>query len=236
MRTMTWGALAGLVSAALVLTGCSTTAGNAEPAVEPSITVTETVTESAPTESTTPTESSQTSELPTSTESEAVPPGGIEETSPPEATNPPPAADACATADLDIGLQMDGGAAGSVIYDLTFTNTSDTTCTLHGFPEVSYVRGNAGVQVGAPAAKDGKIGKTVTLAPGDTARAMLQQVDVYNFDADTCHPVKVRGLRVYPPGQDKAAFVPQQGATGCDTDQLPGGQFQMSVQTITAES
>lgn len=213
--------------------------GETPPTVTEIVTETESPT-STPAETTTtepseePTEETETS-LPEATETDTpVASTTVDEPELDEPTNPPPASDACTTADLDISLTIDGGAAGSVIYDLIFTNSGTDTCSLQGFPEVSYVRGDKGIQVGAPATRDGKVGKAVSLAPGDRATAMLQQVDVYNFDASDCDPVKVRGLRVYPPGQDAAAFVPQKGAVGCKAENLPGGQFQMSVQSIAA--
>ena len=75
----------------------------------------------------------------------------------------------------------------------------------------------------------GERGAQVPIAPGATARAQLQLVNVQNFDPGACHPVPVRGLRVYPPGDTAALFVPTEG-TGCSTTP-PGNQ--LSVQTIT---
>lgn len=233
-------AAAMVASAGLLIgmTACSSTGeavSGTPTASEPgqvTVTQTATVTETAEVTVTAPTGSVP---MPTGNSAESSDSGIPEEPLAPEPTNPPQPSDACATADLDVTLEMDGGAAGSVIYRLVFTNSSTSTCTMHGFPGVSYVKGDKGIQVGAPAAWVGDAGGAVTLKPGAKASALLQEVDVYNFDQADCNPVAVRGLRVYPPGQTKAAFVPQDGAVGCDTADLPGGQNQMSVQAVIAE-
>jgi hypothetical protein len=141
----------------------------------------------------------------------------------------------CSLATLNISLGEPEGAAGSSYYPLTFTNTGFQPCTLEGFPEVAYVAGDDGHQVGAPATQNGDAGAAVTLQPGEHAVANLQEVTVQNFPEDVCDPTPVTGLRVSLPGSDDAAFIPQQDRTGCATEELPGGQFQMSVQAIGTE-
>ena len=135
----------------------------------------------------------------------------------------------CTTGELSASLGEGDAAAGSVYRPLIFTNTGSHTCELHGFPGVSYVAGDDGHQVGPAAAMSGERGGQVPIAPGGTARAQLQLVNVQNYDPAACHPVPVRGLRVYPPGDTAALFVPVEG-TGCSA--TPPG-IQLSVQTIT---
>jgi uncharacterized protein DUF4232 len=113
---------------------------------------------------------------------------------------------------------------------LVFTNRGNRSCELQGFPGVSYVAGDDGHQVGSAAARTGDRGKSVPIAPGGTASAQLRQVNVANFDAATCQPTPVRGLRVYPPGETAAIFVPL-GGTGCAG--TPSGP-QLTVQAVTA--
>ncbi len=134
------------------------------------------------------------------------------------ATNPPGTATSagparCATAQLRLGLGAAQGAAGSTYRPMTFVNTGSATCTLDGHPGVSYVAGDDGHQVGAAAARTGTP-TVVTLAAGATAHATLRVVNDQNYDAATCRPTAVTGLRVYPPDQTAAAFVPAAG-TGC---------------------
>lgn len=137
----------------------------------------------------------------------------------------------CPTASLRITLGDGDAGAGSSYRPLLFTNTGGSTCQLRGFPGVSYVTGDDGQQVGPAAAMSGERGGEVRLVPGGSAAARLQLVDVQNFDAATCRPTPVRGLRVYPPGNTQSAFVPF-GTTGCAAEQLPGNQ--LSVQTMTS--
>jgi hypothetical protein len=99
-------------------------------------------------------------------------------------------------------------AAGSVFYKLQFTNLSGTRCTLRGFPGVSAVN-TRGHQLGRAASRDpGTKVKTIALNNGATARAVLRIVQVGNFPASACKPVTAAGLRVFPPNQAGAKFVP----------------------------
>jgi uncharacterized protein DUF4232 len=135
----------------------------------------------------------------------------------------------CTTGELSVSLGEGGAAAGSVYRPLIFTNTSSHTCELRGFPGVSYVAGDDGHQVGPAAAMSGERGGQVPIPPGGTAQAQLQLVNVQNYDPADCHPVPVRGLRIYPPGDTASLFVQLDG-TGCSTTP-PGNQ--LSIQTIT---
>jgi hypothetical protein len=136
----------------------------------------------------------------------------------------------CTTSVLRAALADTEGAAGSVVGDLVFTNTGPRPCELRGFPGVSYVTGDAGTQVGPAAEMVGERGPQVVLAPGGTAAAPVQLVQVANFDAAVCRPEPVRGLRVYPPGDTTSLFVPAPG-TGC-AGTPPGPQ--LTVRTVAA--
>jgi hypothetical protein len=116
----------------------------------------------------------------------------------------------CATSQLNASLTNPSGAAGSVGYDVSFVNVSAVSCSLRGYPGVSYVTGANGTTVGAPAQRDnfGPI-VTVILAPGHGARATLIEINSANFPPDTCRAVPVSGLRIYPPNQTAALFVAQ---------------------------
>lgn len=135
----------------------------------------------------------------------------------------------CTTGELSVSLGEGGAAAGSVYRALVFTNAGSRTCELRGFPGVSYVAGDDGHQVGPAAAMSGERGGQVPIPPGGTAQAQLQLANVQNFDPADCHPVPVRGLRVYPPGDTASLFVQTDG-TGCSTTP-PGNQ--LAIQTIT---
>ncbi|WP_433508235.1 DUF4232 domain-containing protein [Pseudonocardia halophobica] len=197
-------AAAGVAVAALLLAGCS--GGTDE------------VNGGTPAGSGTPTTAPATP--PASTTAAAATSGG-DPLSPPN----------CPTASLRITLGDGDAGAGSSYRPLIFTNTGGSTCQLRGFPGVSYVTGDDGHQVGPAAAMSGERGGEVRLASGGSAAAQLQLVNVQNFDAAACRPTPVRGLRVYPPGNTRSAFVPFE-TTGCAAEQLPGNQ--LSVQTMTA--
>ncbi len=120
----------------------------------------------------------------------------------------------CKVADLKLSLRDGDAAAGTVYRSLVFTNKGSRTCTIQGFPGVSYVAGDDGHQVGPAAYRVGKKGPAITLKPGDSASADVGFVQVRNFDPAVCKPTSVRGLRVYPPHEYDSMFVPSPG-TGC---------------------
>jgi hypothetical protein len=120
------------------------------------------------------------------------------------------AAPACQAAQLGvwIALAQANGAAGTIYYPLNFTNVSEHTCTLHGFPGVSAIARN-GHQLGSPAGWDTKVAAhTVVLAPGATAHTILRYSDVEVSTAPGCDPVNTAVvLRVYPPDQYDATIA-----------------------------
>lgn len=130
--------------------------------------------------------------------------------------SPGSAVASCTTSDLTAALANGEGAAGSVIYDLKFKNVSSSSCTLFGNPGVSMVAGPAGAQVGAAATFVNRASATtVPLAPGQSASAILQIVQAGNYPAASCGLETVAGLRVYPPGQTAAIFIPARNLQGC---------------------
>jgi hypothetical protein len=136
----------------------------------------------------------------------------------------------CTTPELSAALGPPEGTAGSVFRLIVFSNKGSRTCELQGFPGVSYVAGDDGHQVGPAAQRSGEGGPAVRIAPGGTAVATLQLVNVQNFDPAACMPTAVRGLRVYPPGDTVSLFVPADG-TGCaGTPPQP----QLFVRTVVA--
>ena len=126
----------------------------------------------------------------------------------------------CLTSELRVTLGAGNGTAGAVYYPIHFTNTSAVTCTLDGYPGVSFVAGSAGTQVGPAATHDTTTQVTlVTLAPTAEATAVLRVTDSGVYSPGTCNAKPVNGFRVYPPGATGAAFLPQSG-TACATQGL----------------
>jgi len=116
---------------------------------------------------------------------------------------------ACATSALQIKLGASDGYAGGVYQTIDFTNTSGSTCTLFGYPGVSLVTGPPYQQLGVPAKRTTTTpAKVVTLAPGATANAVLQIVDALNFPSPSCQPTKAAALKVYPPNEFTAVYLP----------------------------
>lgn len=120
----------------------------------------------------------------------------------------PPVAGTCTVAQLRITLGAGEGTAGTFYRPLVFTNTGRRTCVIQGFPGVSFVAGEDGHQVGRPAVRNGPKGPAIRLAPRAAAAATLGFADLGAFDPAKCKPTPVRGLRVYPPHDTRAAFVP----------------------------
>ncbi|MDN6795501.1 MAG: DUF4232 domain-containing protein [Propionibacterium sp.] len=99
---------------------------------------------------------------------------------------------------------------------LVLRNTGTETCTLTGYPGVSFVGDDNGTQLGASAGREGEDpARTVTLEPGGAAHSALRIVNVGNFDASACSPTQADGLRVYPPDQTEAIFVRTSDYTAC---------------------
>jgi Domain of unknown function (DUF4232) len=122
----------------------------------------------------------------------------------------------CPSSQLAASLGSPNGAAGTVYYQLTLRNTGTSTCIEQGYPGVSFVGGSDGHQVGAAASRAPGTVTTVTLAPGASAVSTLGIVDAHNFPSD-CNVTSVLGLRVYPPDERAALYVPHSDSACANT-------------------
>src|SRR5262245_34279895 len=115
----------------------------------------------------------------------------------------------CATRSLVVWLDTNGdAAAGSVHYELEFTNLSRHACVLRGYPGVSGVD-LAGRRLGTPAARNASSPvRAIVLARGGTASAALKIADTGVFTSGTCRSTTAAGLRVYPPNETASKVVP----------------------------
>ena len=182
-------AAAALASVAVLAAAC----GSSNPSATPTKTVTVTASPQAPASS-----------------SPAPPPATA--TGTPAA---PGSAAPCPTRSLGLKPGLSQGAAGSVYQVLDFTNISNVTCTLYGYPGVALAGGQPVTQVGLAAREDPTTPrKLVTLAPGQVANALLRIVDALNFPASRCGPVKTQWLQVYPPNQTTPIYLAYK-TTGC---------------------
>ena len=202
-RVRNIGLLAAPLAALALLSGCgSDETGTAESSPPPATTTTT----SAPT-------------TPTGTASPSTTHTDHTQTTTSTAPNP----EGCAMGELNVTLGQPNGAAGSVELPVVFTNTGGRTCTLDGFPGVSYVTGAPGSEVGAAAGRSGS-GSLVSLAPGSAATSLVRATNVENYPADQCGVTDVAGLKVYPPNSYDSVFLayPTKGCsmTGANINQL----------------
>jgi len=213
--------ISGGAAIVLLLAGCEGgSANSANPAVP---TIPGTSSESAPPSQTVP----PTSATPPATSA----PGTAQAQQP--APNPAAGSSTeCKVADLKLSFGGGDAAAGTTYRSLVFTNKGARTCTIQGFPGVSYVAGDDGHQVGPAAYRVGAKGSVITLKPGGTAFADIGFVQVRNFDAGVCKPTEVRGLRIYPPHEYNSMFLAAPG-TGC-AGTPPGNQ--LTVATVRSGS
>jgi hypothetical protein len=118
------------------------------------------------------------------------------------------AAPACPTRSLGLKLGLGQGAAGSTFQVIDFTNISNVTCTLYGYPGVSLAGGKPVTQIGLPAAESHTAARTlVTLTPGAVANALLRIVHAVNFPAAKCGLVTADHLQIYPPNQTTPVYL-----------------------------
>ena len=120
----------------------------------------------------------------------------------------------CSTSDLAVVLGPANGTAGAIYYPVQFTNQGASSCTLYGFPGVSFVAGSDQHQVGAAATRTQQAPSTITINAGSTASSLLKVNDSGAFE---CTRVPVSGLRVFPPG-DTASVVLTYSGMACTND------------------
>ncbi|THG30862.1 DUF4232 domain-containing protein [Naasia lichenicola] len=187
-------------AAIAAVTLCALLAGCSAPAPASTVTVT------------TPPETSAT---PSPTASASVTP------TPPPVDPTDPNAPAAQCADDAIGTQVlpaDSGA-GSMYYQLVFTNTGTADCELRGYPGVSVVGDGNGTQLGASAEHfDGMEIATYPLKPGDSIGASIQMVNIGTDGGplgDACDVAAGDGWRIYPPHSFVAVFVESPGLPAC---------------------
>jgi hypothetical protein len=114
----------------------------------------------------------------------------------------------CLTSSLRAVLGPAQGTAGSAYQVVNLANVSRASCTLSGFPGVSFVSGIGGSQVGKAAARDRTTPrKVVTLAPGQSGSFVLRIVDTGTLPASSCAPVTVHWLKIFPPASTAALYL-----------------------------
>ena len=122
----------------------------------------------------------------------------------PAHAGPPP----CPTRSLRAKIGVSQGAAGSTYVAIVFTNISNVTCTLYGYPGISFAGGTPVSQIGIAATESNVTPrKLVTLAPNAAGNALLRIVHAENFPAAKCHRVTAKYLQIYPPNQTTPIYL-----------------------------
>jgi len=139
----------------------------------------------------------------------------------------------CYASDLGVWVPTNQtqGAAGTLLMPIEFTNLSQHTCALYGFPGVSAVSepSSSGQQLGSPAVWEPSVKATlVTLAPGATGYASLAYSDVITGNCPSAFKRTAAALRVYPPGET----VPDYAYWSFPTCTAPGQTSFMRVRVI----
>lgn len=137
-------------------------------------------------------------------------------TSPAAPTSPTAAAGAppCPTRYLAAKAGIAQGTAGSVYQVIDFTNISNITCTLYGYPGVALAGGSPVKQIGLPATESPVSPRQlVTLPPKGVANVLLQIADAHNFPAATCHLASATYLQIFPPNQTTPIYLGYSSAT-----------------------
>lgn len=150
---------------------------------------------SVPTSSGPATSGPATSSVPSTSEPASVPRGGS-------------APGRCAAADLRGSVDQTLSGQQRVEPFLVLQNTGSSSCTLQGWPGVSFVGGGTGTQIGVPAnAERSSAHSTVTLTPGGDAYVSTVILFASSVPAEQCKPAQADGFRVFPPGSRASLFI-----------------------------
>ena len=128
----------------------------------------------------------------------------------------------CADDVLEVTVEQspDGGGAGTTSANVVFTNTGSDSCELRGAPGVSVINAS-GTQLGEPAdQQEVDTPPTITLAPGGTAIAPLESVNIGSDGGalgSACPVVDGAAYLVYPPHSFTAFEVPAE-VPACEGD------------------
>jgi hypothetical protein len=114
----------------------------------------------------------------------------------------------CVSSGLRASFGQSRVAAGTSYVALLLTNRSRVTCTLDGYPGVSFVAGTDALQIGAPAQRDRRVGAApVILVPGAAVHATVEVANYANYDQQACQPVRATGFRIFPPGSTGSLLI-----------------------------
>jgi hypothetical protein len=135
----------------------------------------------------------------------------------------------CTARALHPAVTQTEGAAGSVYWTITYTNSGRRPCVVSGYPTVAFVDRH-GRQIGATASHTGGPAKVVTLAPGGKATVTLRQIQAgLQTGCDTPKEYKpAAGLRIVAP-RGLPSYLSAKGTNACVSRSVQ----QLSVGPIT---
>ncbi len=121
----------------------------------------------------------------------------------PTVTTTTPKSTACAGADLTFVSVLDDGAMGTAGHTFTVRNRSDATCTLRGYPVLTY-RSSDGVSTVVPTTPNGE-STTISVRPGRDAQFAVHHLNGYSgyppTDPHCANPMLYEHLAVsFPDG------------------------------------
>ena len=132
----------------------------------------------------------------------------------------------CSMDDLNVSVSVTNNSPGARTLTLYFQNSSDSSCSLRGYPRVIYAD-SSGNWVGREASNSSEFMNPagVTIAPGDSTTVVMRSINTSRF-GDSCGARQVEGFLVGLAGDRDGVTVPFD-TTACSSSvpQLSVGQF-----------
>lgn len=132
----------------------------------------------------------------------------------------------CSMDDLNVSVSVTDNSPGARTLTLYFQNSSDSPCSLRGYPRVIYAD-SSGNWVGREASNSSEFMNPagVTIAPGDSTTVVMRSINTSRF-GDNCGARQVEGFLVGLAGDRDGVTVPFD-TTACSSSvpQLSVGQF-----------
>ena len=127
---------------------------------------------------------------------------------------------------LNVSVSVTDNSPGARTLTLYFQNSSDSPCSLRGYPRVIYAD-SSGNWVGREASNSSEFMNPagVTIAPGDSTTVIMRSINTSRF-GDSCGARRVEGFLVGLAGDRDGVTVPFD-TTACSSSvpQLSVGQF-----------
>lgn len=117
---------------------------------------------------------------------------------------------ACPAAVLRVTISQSQGAAGTYFQTISFQNTGRSTCSLDGYPGVSFTD-PSGVQMGQDAQRRNEFAQPegpVAIPAGGTAQATVGITDTGAVPQTDCQARSASQMRIYPPNQQSFVLLP----------------------------